>query len=171
MDEHVKSLLSAYLDQEVSDEEAERIAAHLESCKECREAFDELKAVKNGLFSLYNAFDLPSGFPASVMSRINEADIPPFINRRFAVMAGFLTLVMLSVFVAGTYPVLYTVMKLASLFVMIGMTLLRAAAVVAGALPYLPIIFYAGAVCFIIVALWLLWRLLTATGVKKGELS
>lgn len=45
MHEEVSALLSAFLDDELTQAEAQRVRVHLEDCADCREAFEEMKAL------------------------------------------------------------------------------------------------------------------------------
>jgi anti-sigma factor RsiW len=50
--EEVSALLSAYLDDELTQAEAQRVRVHLEECGECREAFEEMKALREAARSI-----------------------------------------------------------------------------------------------------------------------
>ena len=45
----IGSLLTAYLDNEVTPEEREQIQAHLSTCLQCREEFESLVSVRENL--------------------------------------------------------------------------------------------------------------------------
>lgn len=72
-DEHVKDLLSGYLDEALSGEERGRVDAHLAACKGCREELDGLRGISKMLASLPKK-DLPPGFLTRLNARRRAAE-------------------------------------------------------------------------------------------------
>jgi len=61
--------ISLYLDKELNREDEEKFLAHLESCKECRRTFEEIKLVFEKTNSIPLA-DLPSGYEDELSAKL-----------------------------------------------------------------------------------------------------
>jgi predicted anti-sigma-YlaC factor YlaD len=65
------TLLSAYLDGELSSEERERIELHLEKCETCREALDQESQFLQQIGAIRN-IEPPLDFTEAVMARVAQ---------------------------------------------------------------------------------------------------
>lgn len=74
--EHVKELLSGFLDQALPGVEQRRVEAHLAACGECREELSELRAVSSLVSSLPRR-PLPRGFLQRLQNRRAARRISP----------------------------------------------------------------------------------------------
>lgn len=108
-------ILSAYLDGELSPEEAASLEEHLSLCSECRHALAELRHMKEALMAI-PPVEPPSELRGRIMSAVKpENDFPgsgwlrslwnrqrsPAIKARLSTVAGLMVLVMM-VSIAGT---------------------------------------------------------------------
>lgn len=98
--DHVKPLLSAFLDAELEVSEQGRVAAHLAECRLCREECDDLRALSLQVASL-PARPLPPGF----LRRLRESARPPvFPAWRPAAFAAAGTLAAFGLYFFGANP-------------------------------------------------------------------
>jgi hypothetical protein len=67
----INELLSAFADGELPEDQSREIEAHLERCDDCREALQEVRALKEEVAQL-SSMSAPEGFKASVMQAIDE---------------------------------------------------------------------------------------------------
>lgn len=75
--EEIEILLSAYIDEEVTDREKRTVEGHIRDCKACRMALADF----SGLHSLYKELEpveAPKGFRQRVTQRIEATPIPRF---------------------------------------------------------------------------------------------
>lgn len=82
--EAVREMLWAYLEQETTAEEAEKIEKHLAGCAECRAEMEAQKAIMETLASLPDE-ELPEGYHEELMQKLRaEAapDVVPFPQKK-----------------------------------------------------------------------------------------
>jgi len=72
----VKSLLSAYIDQELNPSLEKEVRAHLEECLACKREVEELRKTISQVKSLPK-MEVPEGFPRKVQQRIAETSPSP----------------------------------------------------------------------------------------------
>jgi len=72
--ENVRTLLSSYLDGELSEEQAKPARAHLMDCRNCREAVQEGKVIRRWLRDAELPVEVPMGFAARVARRAFAGD-------------------------------------------------------------------------------------------------
>lgn len=68
--ELVRRELSAYLDGELEDADAERIKNHIDGCDDCREVFEMLSDISEDIRSV--KIDIPEDLHLHIMSAVNE---------------------------------------------------------------------------------------------------
>lgn len=83
---HVRHLLSAYVDREVGPEDERRIRVHLAQCDECQAEYMREKEAKELLSSLPE-LELPDGWWTELTQRLDEADAPVFVQSQVRQMA------------------------------------------------------------------------------------
>ena len=98
--EEYSELMSAFIDNEISDAEAESLKAHLATCRDCRAYLIYLEKIHTEAASL--AVDVPDGFSARVMNSIaaSEKAQKRFALSRFKFTAIAAAIILL-VFAAG----------------------------------------------------------------------
>ncbi|MGV3487298.1 MAG: zf-HC2 domain-containing protein [Tuberibacillus sp.] len=171
MAEHVKELLSAYLDNELNDEDTRRVHEHLRNCEECRDSLYELQLLKDNIFYAYENIDVPVNLEASIMDRIfvMEQDASP--KNDFAVwVTGAVAFVIMASMAAFIAPVMYFIARFTYKLASIGFTVLHTVPIVVSAIPYLSYILYGGAIILIAISSWLLYRLLLSNAYDRREL-
>jgi len=67
----VRELMDAYIDGCLEPDEASELAAHLESCSECRDLYNDSKDMI-GLIGSLEEVELPDGFHERLLSRLND---------------------------------------------------------------------------------------------------
>ncbi len=100
----IQDQLSAYIDGELSDDQASRVAAHLETCADCHRLHREIAAVVAELHSLPEA-PAPASVAANVMAEVRRTGAAPSgnvirLNRLVAAAAAVL------VAMAGTFVIM-----------------------------------------------------------------
>lgn len=98
--EEYSELISAFIDNEISDAEAESLKAHLATCRDCRAYLIYLEKIHTEAAAL--AVDVPDGFSARVMNSIaaSEKAQKRFALSRFKFTAIAAAIILL-VFAAG----------------------------------------------------------------------
>jgi len=84
--EKVLELLSAYIDGELSESDAEFVRAHLEICPDCKKVYDELKETEN-IFAA-SSEDAPLELSAAVMTRVRAEKAISAKRRKFTRIFG-----------------------------------------------------------------------------------
>ena len=79
---HVKDLLSAYLDGQVSAQEQARIRRHLDQCEDCRRHLEELRRTV-ALLQSSEPVRAPEGFQAALRSKVEALGMQPRITLRW----------------------------------------------------------------------------------------
>jgi hypothetical protein len=92
-----RPLLSAYLDGDLSDEERQRLLAHLAICEDCRARLHEYQQLREQLRRLPPSPAPPRDLQREVWQRLEEAERkrPPAARARFALATTALGLVVL----------------------------------------------------------------------------
>ncbi len=100
----VKSLLSAFLENDLSHEESEQISQHLSNCNDCREVFNDAQIIRNRLLQL------PSVTPSADFDRLlrqriqnspNDSGLK-FSTRSITYSLSGIGLIAASYFIIGT---------------------------------------------------------------------
>ncbi len=71
--EQIHLLLSAYVDGELEPSEQSTLAAHLETCSDCRERVRQMLTVKQSVHAAGN-FELPYSFASSLVRSIHHEE-------------------------------------------------------------------------------------------------
>lgn len=91
----VQTLISAMLDNELSEEERASVQAHIAACPDCKRMYDAFAALSDSLQDLEAP---PADFTETVMRSVRAAAKPPVRKRRwiqgFAAMAACLALIL-----------------------------------------------------------------------------
>lgn len=88
MSEHVRDLLSSYVDGALGSADRERVNAHLPECKECSDELEGLRKVSKMVSSLPQK-DLPPGFMDRLKAKIEKSEEKP---ASFSLPFGWTTL-------------------------------------------------------------------------------
>lgn len=107
--EEFKTLISALLDEEITDTERESLMDHLAQCDDCAAYFHDQLALRDALRGL--TAEAPAGFAERVMDRVHqtaqeeERKVLAFpMIRRWAGLAACCAVVVLGVFALGGLP-------------------------------------------------------------------
>ena len=85
MSDHVLDLLGAYLDGELQGGGLRRVAAHLEECRSCMDAFQDLQALSAALHEApAPEFPAAERLAAEVILRIPRKQVKPVVERAIA---------------------------------------------------------------------------------------
>lgn len=70
----IKELISLYIDEELGEEDINKLEAHIKSCDKCKAEFSQLLDIVDGLKSIPQ-LDLPDNFHTELMSKLKEDDV------------------------------------------------------------------------------------------------
>lgn len=95
----VQTLISAMLDDELSEEERASVQVHIAACPDCKRMYDAFAALSDSLQDLEAP---PADFTETVMRSVRAAAKPPIRKRRwiqgFAAMAACLVLILFAAY-------------------------------------------------------------------------
>lgn len=136
MDEHVKNLLSFYIDNELSPNDQVKCKNHLKECDECREDYLYLKKMKEGLAESYEGIQAPEELELTIMEQITSNPIPyeKRISFRVPIGIGAASLLFLMFIMMGWFT---TWMKIGTSILTMGITFYHALSLLMASLPYI----------------------------------
>lgn len=76
MSEHIRELLSSYIDDEITQAEKELVEGHLESCLECKNELFQLGMIKEQFKSAFQMIEIPDMIEDKVMMEIEQSRVP-----------------------------------------------------------------------------------------------
>lgn len=156
MAEHVRDLLSAYLDQELSHEEQRQVERHLNHCLACQEEMEVLASLKEQTALAYAAVEIPEGIEEAVMAKIAEHQRAFYVASAARKWGSVVLAALLAV-------LLYNQIAPAVSFILaMGYRFLQVISFLVTSTPYLLGIVFAVAIMLIIFSVWSLRRLLGA---------
>ncbi|MCF6093025.1 zf-HC2 domain-containing protein [Microaerobacter geothermalis] len=136
--EHVKELISAYIDHELSDSERLLVENHLTTCKECQSLAKELSLMSQQITNYYQSVDVPDDFEQKVFADLNGlASDQISDNKTLKWIAIFASVLLLVVFLASFSPIVLMIVGLASSFFTIMYSLIRIIPLIITQIPYL----------------------------------
>jgi len=148
---HVKELISEYIDDELSDSERQLVENHLNTCDECRNLTEELLSMKQSIFSTYQSIEIPDGLEQKVMVQVNKQ---PWLSLSVSVLFLFILSSVLTPFLSFS-------VGLASSLTKIGFSLLQVIIpTMIYSVPYLLSGIYTFALILLFLSIWSLRRLL-----------
>ncbi|SFG39133.1 Putative zinc-finger [Desulfotomaculum arcticum] len=156
--QQIQELISAYLDNELPDNERLMVNEHLNGCEECRSLFQELSALKQSVFYYYNSIEVPD-VENGVMEKIKPVHAVKYPIRMilplsWAVIALLVASLLLYIFspVAILGSSIYKIMP----------SLLHLMPRLIRAIPISPDGIAFTAILMLLISAWSLHRLLTA---------
>jgi predicted anti-sigma-YlaC factor YlaD len=72
MEHHIDEFVSAYLDNELSDNDRQAVNDHLQSCQQCNQLVEELQHVQSEVMGLFHDVHAPAGLENKVLAKINQ---------------------------------------------------------------------------------------------------
>jgi predicted anti-sigma-YlaC factor YlaD len=172
MAEHVKELLSAYIDNEINRDEEEKIPRHLKECEHCREALYELQLLRENVFYAYESIVVPDTLETSIMGQIQGPEQESLAVSPLAGWAtGLVAMLVLATMVMIVAPFMYVVARILSIFATIAVKILHTVPIIIDAIPYFSTVLYSGAIVLIIISVWFLYRLVISGSFDRRELS
>ncbi|QHW29567.1 hypothetical protein GZH47_01105 [Paenibacillus rhizovicinus] len=94
MTKHPEEQLSAYLDDELTQDERKEIEAHLETCESCQELLEAMAVNNDDLVQTFSLIEAPMDLEVRVMQSIASEEGRQFAGngRILALLLGLLTL-------------------------------------------------------------------------------
>ncbi|TCP28961.1 putative zinc finger protein [Scopulibacillus darangshiensis] len=161
MNNHVTEFISAYMDGELSEEEARHVEAHLQECQSCQEQLDDLLSIKAQMAAAYQSIDLPDGIAESVMTVIHQEEKERTRHHSLTKWAVFIPVVLAALFLLiQLTPGFYFGMSFASTLFNISLSIFHAVTVIISSLPYVLSMVVVIAGLIIAISIWSLRRLL-----------
>lgn len=161
MPEHVKDLISAYLDEELNGMEVQHVEHHLSRCPECRKELAELKELREEMTFAYSSIEAPDGFVDSVMAEIGTSSP---VSKKFEAfkkwIIALLVIFMVTVLSMQIAPFLSLGAAMVTFVFNFGFELLRFISFIISKIPYMLGFVCAVAGSLILLSLWSLKRLL-----------
>src|SRR5947199_8630306 len=105
MSEHIKELLSDYMDNEINEDERQMIEKHLAVCTDCNNWFRELTTLRKQILATYQMIEVPSTIEGNVLEKIQGVSIKKYtgVLNRIAIIMCFVFGVL---FLVTTIPLL-----------------------------------------------------------------
>lgn len=161
MAEHVKDLLSAYLDEELNKNEVQKVDQHLKACPACRKELKELNLLRDRIFSAYSSVDVPVGFVDQVMAGIEK---PQPVSEKFSVFRkwaiALVVVFILAVLSMQLAPFISFGAAMVTFVFNFGYEMLRFISFIISKIPYMLGLVCAVTGSLIMISVWSLKRLL-----------
>lgn len=112
----VQELISLYIDGELEGEEARQLKEHIESCSECRQRFEEMRAVVQ-MVGAFEEEELPDGFMDRLYARLEAQQLSGIMRKghhmfsrwiKWVGIAAAAAIIVLAIRVLGPNAMLYT---------------------------------------------------------------
>jgi positive regulator of sigma E activity len=71
MEQHIDELVSAYIDNELSDIDRQTVSEHLQSCQQCNQLVNELLNIQSDVKGFFQMIPVPIGLENKVLEKIN----------------------------------------------------------------------------------------------------
>lgn len=119
MSEHIKELLSDFMDNEINEDERQMIEKHLAVCTDCNNWFRELTTLRKQILATYQMIEVPSTIEGNVLEKIQGVSIKKYsgvLNRIAIIMFfafGIMFLVTTSPFLTVGLPIFHTIYSIA----------------------------------------------------------
>ncbi|BCU82825.1 hypothetical protein JIR001_26080 [Polycladomyces abyssicola] len=169
--EHIDHLLSAYIDNELSEHKRTEVERHLQACPYCMKLYEDLASMSHQLVTAYENLSLPDHLTDKVMDAIYEKEaeykaetFPPlfsYTTLRWGALSSIFLLLFLNgflIFVVGTIFSFTPISILLHLF--------HGLLTVIMAIPYLSTVMCVVSIILIGISLWSLRRLLNGKRVE-----
>ncbi|MCY9691475.1 anti-sigma factor family protein [Paenibacillus alginolyticus] len=72
MSNHIEDLLSAYMDNELTESERQQVEEHLNTCSECSAVLNDVMDLKNQVFAAFHSIEAPEGLEDKVIRAIGS---------------------------------------------------------------------------------------------------
>ncbi|ERI07472.1 anti-sigma factor family protein [Aneurinibacillus aneurinilyticus] len=115
---HMEEMISAYIDDELTDAERRLVETHINKCKECKKLVEDLSMMKNQVFTTYQSIEIPDNMEQYFLSSIeqktqrgkNKIPWPIVIGSVILIILAVLCLSPLATFGVGLISLLFTIM-------------------------------------------------------------
>ncbi|MEX2462379.1 MAG: anti-sigma factor [Paenibacillaceae bacterium] len=71
MEHHIDELVSAYIDNELSDKDRQTVKDHLQCCQQCNQLVEELLHIQSEVMGFFQRIHAPVGLENKVLAKIN----------------------------------------------------------------------------------------------------
>jgi len=78
---HVEDQLSAYMDDELNEEERQQVETHLESCDSCQVLLEELFTIQSSVIHTFSQLQAPADFEIRVQQAIADREETPVFGK------------------------------------------------------------------------------------------
>jgi anti-sigma factor RsiW len=135
MTHHVVESISAYIDNELTDDDRKQVEAHLMTCPECRGIFNDIIQLQIGIASMFASIEVPDQLDDHVMQAIGEGATDRKHNYwPFVPVFGALLIVAIVFAIVGSF-----IIKLGSITLKVLYSLLVSFGSILGSEPYIAL--------------------------------
>ncbi len=156
MNEHVDELLSAYVDDELSEKEYIKVKNHLEICSRCTGIFHELQEIQEGISFLYGSIEIPDiHFENAVMAKIKEINPKASIYYRWIVgLPALFMVIIIAISLFAFSDLFYVGVTVASELIKIAVSLSHTVVLVLSSIPFLLEVFAITTIIIVGLSVW-----------------
>lgn len=156
MSNHVLDLLNAYIDEELSTEERQRVEDHLLSCDRCKEEVEQFQQLKGWMSDIYTLEPVPNFLDENIMNEIRQMERA---GRQLEYGLGFvgLSIILLFAFIHSYFNQGW---KVIVAFYRVMHSFVQALPQLVGMPPVVTLSVLGGGLLIVVVTLPVLWKLL-----------
>lgn len=91
MSNHIDDLLSAYIDDELSEKERQQVEEHLNSCPECSLTLSDLLDIKHQVFTTFHSIQAPKTLEDTVFHTLSSSAPSNISQQRYWILLPLLS--------------------------------------------------------------------------------
>ncbi|MBS4174080.1 zf-HC2 domain-containing protein [Bacillus sp. FJAT-49736] len=156
MNEHVDELLSAYIDDELSESEFQIVKNHLAVCDRCEDELQALRNMKDGLALYYSSIEIPDfQFENAVLAKINNLNLKSSLYYKWVVGLPTLFLtIMIAICLFAFGDIVFVGVTVISEIVKIAVSLSHAFVSILSSIPFLLEVFAITTIIIVGLSVW-----------------
>ncbi|MEX2416039.1 MAG: zf-HC2 domain-containing protein [Paenibacillaceae bacterium] len=134
MSNHIEDFISAYVDNELSEEERQQVEDHLENCLQCRAILSNVMDIKSQIFAAFHSIEVPETIENDVLQAIGFGNSANTSKQRYWLFVPLFTPLL---FIAITFVLMGSfVLKIGSVMMKVVFNLIYALGSILGSDPY-----------------------------------
>ncbi len=165
---HIHEQLSAYIDNELTDDERSAVENHLHRCEACQKEYEDLIFVSEQLKDVYYDLSTTNRMETIVLQEINkkEEQLNTLLLKLSWIYVGLAGVSFL--FIYAYYSTFSMVLNVASSIYTISLSIYRAIPILMSKIPYLNGMIMMFTVLILVISIWSLRRLLYIKPIGEG---
>ncbi len=171
MMQHIEHLLSAYVDNELTENEKREVEEHLQMCSDCLELYEDFSLMGHQLVNTYKQITLPNHLTYQVMAAIDQKEaqnrqkeissILSYTTLRWGTISSIFLLLSVNLALIIAFGVLFSFTPIRIFY-----HLIHGLLTVLSAIPYLSLAIFLASLPLIGFSLWSLRHLLSSEKVE-----